>query len=778
MNLFRHRPLFLVCTSFMAAASVGYLLQGWLKILLLGLLAVGLLSLLTLHLLHKIGRYRLVLSAVAVAVAMVALTESYVYINLRARAADTYVGKTRQIEAVVTEVGGSSAHWSSYTVRVERIDGESADYRAAVTCYQPADFHIGDRVVLTAEVIDTDLVVAGQKRVAYVLLANGIAFGLEVYGEEDYTVLSTEEKGFFLSMARLRKDLAARLELLCSEDAAGLPAALLLGERADIPTTVTRDFSRAGAAHLLAISGMHVSLLFGLLAGLLRILWIPPKVRAVLLGTLAFGYLAFLGFPPSATRSVIMLGSTYLACLCTAKADALTSLGLAGALILLCSPGTVADVGFWMSFSAALGLIILMSLWRKENAPGRRASLGRRLLWRIKRVGRYILTILSAGAVAMTSSLWITVGALGEISLLSPVTTLLMTPLVAFVILATPLLGILAATPLGGWIARAIGAACALMVKTTAWLGSYSWSVISLQSDAVWVVVLAMTATLGLFMIIKFPRRELVLLPVLVGWLIIGVMEGVMAELGQDRLLVDYIRPSSKSEMLVVTRGQMAVICDLSDGSYSALSDAATQAHQAGATDIAAVTLTHYHARVAGSLDRLLAGETVHQLWLPRPKSVDEYYIFLACTDVATSYGVEVTVFDADDPLTVFSHATLRVRRASLERSSHPVILLTLDADGDASDDGDILTFCGGSAFESDLADEAEVAASQADLILFGSHGPITKAPIADLSSGHAAWVGFADRDTAAWMAPSRMSPEVASLHIGEVRLTLSQRKT
>lgn len=761
----------------MGAASVGYLCTGWVKILLLGVLAVCLLGVLTVRLLRRPNSYHPALAMAALLVAILAMAESFLTIDLRTDAADTYVGREYPVEVLVVEEGGSGARLSTYTVRVERIDGETTDYTAHMTCYQPVDLHLGDRVAMTAKVIST-ADVAGGRRAEYALMADGISFGLEVY-EDDYTLLASETGGFSLKIARFRRDLAVRLQWLCGEDAAGLPAALLLGERSGIPATVERDFSRAGAAHILAISGMHMSLLFGLLAVILRLIGLPPRLRAVMLGILATAYLIFLDFPPSASRSVIMLGMTYLAHLCTARADTLTSLGVAGALILLVSPASVADVGFWMSFSSAFGLITLMTLWRTTDArplsDRKRASLPRRWLARVGQWGRKGVAALLSGAAAMTASLWITVGVLREISVLSPITTVLLTPLMGFVLLATLILLPLMATPAGAWIAEIMAIVCRLMVRLTERMAAVSWATVPLTSDGILAVVLLMTIAMLCLMAIRLPRRELVLLPMLIGWIVIAVMEGIVIEQRKGNLSVEYLRPSSRSETLVVTQGREAIICDFSDGSYNALSDAATRADAAGATTIEAVVLTHYHARIVGSLERILMRETVHALWLPMPADAEDYYVMLACVDMAAERDAEVTVYQEGEPLIVFDKATLQIDRAMLDRSAQPTFLLTLDADGEENDAGDVLTFCGSSVFESDLSEKAIRAALKSDTIILADHGPVIKAPVADLSDSTATRLILADEDIAAWLPRNYLPPAVTEIYVGETRLTLSR---
>ncbi len=778
MNLFRHRPLFLWCTAFMGAAMVGFSVQGWVKILLVGVLSLVLFAGLTLCLLGKIDRRRLATAAVTLLVGIGALAESYIYFNVRLDAAETLVGETHTFEAVVTDIGDCGTHMSNYTVHLTGVDGRAANLYAPLTCYHASDMHLGDQIRLTAFVVSLEQA-GGGRRQQYALLGEGYAFGLEVYDENDYTVTDVGTGGFTLAMARHRETLSARMEVVFGEAAAGLPAALLIGERAYIPAEVSRDFSRTGVSHILSISGMHMTLLFGMLAVCLGRLGLHPKMRAVLLGVLALGYLAYLGFPPSATRSVVMLGGTYLAHLCAARADTLTSLGVAGVLILLFSPASVADVGFWMSFSSAFGLVTLMTLWRHTDcAVGgatekSKTSPRQRLVARLKGLGRRGMVAFLAGVVAMTTSLWVTVGVMGEISPLSPIVTVLLTPLTGFVLLATPVALWMTGTVCGGWVVKAVNGACTLMTMVTEYLADVPWAVVSVSSTAVWVVIVAMTVALLLLLMVRLPKRQLVFMPVMMGWLLIGVMGGILGEWEREGLTVDYLQPSSTSEMLVVTQGQEAMICDFSDGTFNAMSDAIRQAKADGATAIDALVLTHYHNRMAGTLERLLAGEMVRALWLPAPLNENEYYMMRSCAHKAELYGVAVTVYASGQDMTVFSRGVLRIERTTVSRSARPVCLLTLTASRD--ENAASFVFCGGAVFESDLSSWAMRAASKGEKVLFGTHGPLVKEIPADLSRSTATWMGVADRETAAWMPQEYLPFAVTSLHIGEVRLTLPQ---
>ena len=81
----------------------------------------------------------------------------------------------------------------------------------------------------------------------------------------------------------------------------------------------------------------------------------------------------------------------------------------------------------------------------------------------------------------------------------------------------------------------------------------------------------------------------------------------------------------------MLARGQEAVICDLTDGSRTALNAALDEAGSLGATEVSALMLTHFHTRTAGALHRAFAAATVRALWLPRPTVPEDYYRMLSC---------------------------------------------------------------------------------------------------------------------------------------------------
>ena len=722
MDIFRHRPLFLCCSVFLLATLAGFFLRSaGILMAVGGVLAVGAAALC----LWRARRRSMISVCVIAAAALLALggvARSHLWFHGgNAASLSALEGQTVTVTGVVTDRRGAGAYLTSYSVRLTSVSGEETSGLVLLTCHYVSDLQPGYAVEMEVTVISLSEA-AGDGYDATALMGDGYLAGLRSESEETVTVTSESTGGLSVKAGALRRRLAVVLNAL-TPDAEGLPSALLLGDKTALSDSVRRDFSRAGVSHLLAISGLHMTLLFGLLAGLLRLLRLPKRGRAVILSVCAAGYLILLGFPPSATRAAIMLGFVYLSHLLSAKADPLTSLGLAGALILAVTPCAAADAGFWMSYLATLGLVAVMpevNRFFKERA-GQSSLLA---------VGFFkVLTGILVGLVAMSFTLPVVAVVIGEMGVLSPVSTLLLTPLCGAVLvlslLALPFGGGVVGTLLGGLVEGLCGG----MSSLTSWMGEPSWAVVSLKHPAVAPVAFGMLAGVLILLAVRLPKRRqwTVILPLLAGWIAMGGVLGIHALTTAGDMTVTFVQPSSQSDMLVLTEGHTAVICDLSNGSLTAVNGAVRAAEEEGATEISALMLTHYHSRTAGTLTAILSRETVRELWLPAPDTEEEYYLLLSYLEKAESAGVPVSLYSEGEALTLFGGCEATLETDMIKRSVQPVLLLSLDAG-----EGGRIVYCGSAVFESGLADTARELTAQADTVIFGNHGPLVKAPFGE----------------------------------------------
>ena len=173
----------------------------------------------------------------------------------------------------------------------------------------------------------------------------------------------------------LRNRLSQTLATILSEPQASLAQGIILGIRGNIPAQVKADFSRSGTAHLLAISGLHLSIIAGILLSLG--IWLFGKKRYLYiwlaLGTIWL-YALITGMHPPVVRGAIMASLFLTAELLGRQRSAFTALAFAAAVMIGISPQILWDASFQLSFLAMSGLIFVFPSLR---TLGRRAAKAR-----------------------------------------------------------------------------------------------------------------------------------------------------------------------------------------------------------------------------------------------------------------------------------------------------------------------------------------------------------------------------------------------------------------
>jgi competence protein ComEC len=168
----------------------------------------------------------------------------------------------------------------------------------------------------------------------------------------------------------LRGRLSRSMTEILPEPQASLAQGIILGIRGNIPSSVKSDFARTGTAHILAISGLHLSIVAGILLSLG--IWLFGR-RHYFYIWLALGaiwlYALLTGMHPPIIRGAIMASLFLTAELLGRQRSAFTSLAFAAAIMVGINPHILWDASFQLSFMAMAGLILiapsLMALGRK-----------------------------------------------------------------------------------------------------------------------------------------------------------------------------------------------------------------------------------------------------------------------------------------------------------------------------------------------------------------------------------------------------------------------------
>lgn len=208
----------------------------------------------------------------------------------------------------------------------------------------------GDRLALRAQLrLTTD---GGQSEPTY-HRSNGIF--LLGYQRGGVQVSAAERIPWRYAPAVIRREVSERLKLLFSGDAVGFVQALLLGDRTGLSYTQRNQLSLAGISHVVAVSGMHVSILFALIytlvgrrRGLAALLGIPAVVL----------FAAVAGFSPSVSRAALMQILMLAAGLLGREYDPPSALSAAALTLLVLNPVVAASVSFQLSVGAMAGIFL------------------------------------------------------------------------------------------------------------------------------------------------------------------------------------------------------------------------------------------------------------------------------------------------------------------------------------------------------------------------------------------------------------------------------------
>ena len=159
---------------------------------------------------------------------------------------------------------------------------------------------------------------------------------------------------------QFRSEMAASLGRSLPEPHASLTQALLLGIRSGLPSELRDDLAQTGTTHLVAISGLHVGILVGLVSlGSAAALGRRRQLYVVIPLLFVWAYAVLTGFSPPVARAAIMASLYLWAIYLGRQRSGLTALSAAAVVMVAVSPEILAELSFQLSFLAMAGLLLL-----------------------------------------------------------------------------------------------------------------------------------------------------------------------------------------------------------------------------------------------------------------------------------------------------------------------------------------------------------------------------------------------------------------------------------
>ncbi|MFJ2990329.1 DNA internalization-related competence protein ComEC/Rec2 [Collimonas sp. NPDC087041] len=302
---------------------------------------------------------------------------------------------------------------------------------------------------------------------------------------------------------------------------AGVLVALVIGDQRAIDQSDWEVFNRTGVSHLVAISGLHITMIATLFAAVMGALWrrsfftkarlpllLPAQKVAALSGALAaLVYVLLAGFGVPAQRTLYMLLVVALALWSGRIVSVSHVLCVALALVLLIDPWAVLWPGFWLSFFA-VGVILYTGLGRMQPGAAEQASTAGNWWHGFKAAGmtQYAVTI---GLLPLTILLF------GRVSLIGPLANAVAIPVIGLAVTPLALAACVLPAPVSTWLLIAAHALVEQLAGLLGWLSALPFAVWQAAFPSPWTLAIALLATLWMLAPRGWPLRWLALC----GWL-------------------------------------------------------------------------------------------------------------------------------------------------------------------------------------------------------------------------------------------------------------------
>jgi len=143
-----------------------------------------------------------------------------------------------------------------------------------------------------------------------------------------------------------------------SDRALALIQALLLGDKTEIDKETKQSFIKSGTIHLLAVSGLHIGILYIIMNSFLSLFLKPYNTISIIISFgFLFFYTAITGFSPSVSRAALMFSIIHFGRATQQQGNIYNSLAISASILLLINPLLIYNVGYWLSHIAVLGIV-------------------------------------------------------------------------------------------------------------------------------------------------------------------------------------------------------------------------------------------------------------------------------------------------------------------------------------------------------------------------------------------------------------------------------------
>ena len=558
---------------------------------------------------------------------------------------DTPTLRGAEVSATVADMPEWQAEKDRAVMRLTDVlvNGNAIDYDLRLYAYGEAaqSITLADQIVLTGNLYEPDSSGNGGFDFRQYLWAEGVGQYMSLPAEQ--IAVTPCDGGIAERVAEVRADLQRRADQLFPNNAPILKA-LMLGDRTGISDADETAFSESGIMHLLAVSGLHVSILASMLTLLGVTLCIPKLVMVSGVTVLLVLYAMLCGGSPSIVRAVVMYILLQSGNVARRGGDPLTRLCAACALMVLYDPLYLCQTGFQLSFAAVAGLTLLSPTMKQLRPAFAR-----------KGIAKTLMDTVQASVAAQLGALPVIAAAFGEVSWLGVALNIICIPLAQFALV----LGMVALL-LGAWlpvsaIAWAADCLTGWLLMLARWAAGLPFGLLQIPALSLPFALLYVAALLAGGAQIRTKLRTRAIAICLLPLLIVGNAAVLRHATAGTDFSVTFLDVGQGDSALINAEGNLYLV-DVGDGNIVAdyIDD--------NALDIDGIFISHAHDDHAGGLAAVLAVADPAWICLPTGYYGGEADVAaLTVIEQASQAGIELRLLSAGDTVALSPNVNAQV---------------------------------------------------------------------------------------------------------------------
>lgn len=701
MEIFKHRNLALACFGFLVSLLLSFSLSN----ILLIFIAIFVFSLIPISItLFYVFRKRLIKDLIIKYTPLCLFVSLALLLSLLTFKKDMNLslgycdGEEKEVYLKITDESYTQDDFGIYLADIESINGQGVSLKALVYTYDK-ELCRGDFVFAKGAFSQLE-----EKSVGFSERDTYLEYGITLsFDCTEYKFLSSFPNSFLDFFEGLSSSLTKRLQNNVNSTTSPVLSSLFLGNRDMLSDSIKRDFSRIGISHILSLSGMHLAILVGALELILSRLRLSRLSNYLLLSLSVLFYIALTGFALSCLRAGLMVLAVYTCELILSRLNRLTSLFISVTLICAISPYSIFSSSLQLSFLAMLGCFvaskyIFRGRLRRTHGRGK----------------RYVIFTFITSLFVTFFTLPIVSSGFGAVSLLSPISNIILVPLFSLLIYLAPIILLICDIPfLSDAIIFLTEKLTDLSLFLVRWLSSFEKSTLPIKNGIqVFGVIVIFASMILLLFLARKHVKKLVIASLFGAFIVFIGSSYLFIERGNNRFAGIY--SYTNNDLVFYEENNTLSIIDITKSTPTSASRARSLVSFLGYGEVENYIISSYSNDTLSYFKRLTGLIKIKYVYLPSPTSDSEISLLINLINIAKQEGISLRSLESEINI-LKSKINLDINNQ--ERSIWKSVSLTLK-----SGNGHF-TYLSSGSYEL-LSSVPSEYASKADVLILGSFGP------------------------------------------------------